>query len=253
MKLKDKVAIITGAGQGLGREYAHRFCKEGAKVVIAEIDMEKARNVEKDLVGEGGEAMAVKVDVSREEDTARMAEKTLERFGKIDILINNASIYYGLENKPLESITVEEWDRSFDVNLKGTWLCIKSVLPHMKKNGKGKIINISSGTWLMGVPMLLHYTTTKAGILGLTRCAAREVGPSGINVNAITPGFVLTEASKTLKGMHPGAIEMVAQQTALGRNEEPQDVVGTAVFLASEDADFITGQNIVVDGGWVMY
>ena len=253
MRLKDKVAIITGGGQGLGREYALGFCREGAKVVIAEINLDNAKKVEQELIAMGGEALAVKVDVSSDADTQMMAEKTLEKFGGIDILVNNASIYYGLENKPLEYISPDEWDRSFSVNVKGSWLCIRAVLPHMKKAGKGKIINVSSGTWLMGIPMLLHYASSKAAILGMTRCVAREVGPNGININAITPGFVTTDASKTMKGLPPGTFEMIAQQTALGRNQDPQDMVGTVIFLASKDSDFITGQNIVCDGGWVLY
>jgi 3-oxoacyl-[acyl-carrier protein] reductase len=252
MRLKDKVAIITGSGQGLGKAYALAYVKEGAKVVIAEINLENAEKVAKEITDAGGEAMAVKVDVSNSENTKAMAEKTMEKFGQIDILINNASIYYGLENKPLETITEEEWDRSYSVNVKGTWLCIKAVLPYMKEAGAGKIINISSGSWIAGAPMLLHYTTSKAAIAGMTRCTAREVGMNGITVNTITPGYVLTEASKTMKNKPPGADEMVAQMTALGRNEGTDDVVGTAVFLASADADFITGQNIVVDGGWVL-
>jgi len=253
MRLKDKIAIITGGGQGLGREYALRFCKEGAKVVIAEINLENAKKVEKELLDLGGEALAIKTDVSSEEEITSMVEKTVEKFGKIDILINNASIYYGLENKPLENIAIEEWDRSFAVNVRGTWLCIKAVAPYMKSQGSGRIINISSGTWLVGIPLLLHYATTKAGILGLTRCVAREFGGFGINVNAITPGFVTTEASVTMKGTPPGIFDVIAGQTALGRNEVAEDVVGTAVFLASEDAAFISGQNIVVDGGWYLY
>ena len=192
------------------------------------------------------EALAIKTDVSSEEEITSMVEKTVEKFGKIDILINNASIYYGLENKPLENIAIEEWDRSFAVNVRGTWLCIKAVAPYMKSQGSGRIINISSGTWLVGIPLLLHYATTKAGILGLTRCVAREFGGFGINVNAITPGFVTTEASVTMKGTPPGIFDVIAGQTALGRNEVAEDVVGTADFLASEDAAFISGQNIVV-------
>ncbi|SPD75431.1 (S)-1-Phenylethanol dehydrogenase [uncultured Desulfobacterium sp.] len=252
MRLKDKVAIITGGGQGIGREYALRFCKEGARVVIAEINLENAKKVEKEIVEMGGEALAIKTDVSSENDTQVMAQKTVEKFGKIDILINNAAIYFGLENKPIENITVDEWDRSFAVNVRGAWLCIKAVLPYMKDEGSGRIINISSGTWYMGIPMLLHYGTTKAGIIGLTRCAAREVGGFGINVNAITPGFTTTEASLTMKGTPPGIFEVIAGQTALGRNENAEDLVGTAVFLASDDSAFITGQSIVVDGGWVL-
>lgn len=253
MILKDKVAIVTGGGQGIGRAYAHRYCKEGAKVVIAEINMEKAKEVEKELIDMGGEALALKVDVSKEEDTRMMAEKTAERFGKIDILMNNAAIYYGIGMRPFDVITVEEWDREFEVNVKGIWLCIKAVAPYMKKQGKGKIINISSGTWLMGIPMLLHYVTSKAAVVGLTRAISRELGEYGINVNAISPGFTMSEASVTMPGKPPGLGEMIVSQTSMGRSEEPEDLVGAAVFLASDNSDFITGQLINVDGGWAMH
>jgi 3-oxoacyl-[acyl-carrier protein] reductase len=253
MRLKDKVTIITGGGQGLGRAYALRFCKEGAKIVIAEINFKNAKKVEQEIIEMGGDALAIETDVSKEKDTMAMAEKTVERFGKIDILINNASIYYGLESKPLEYLTVDEWDRSYDVNVKGSWLSIKAVSPHMKSAGSGCIINISSGTWLVGIPMLLHYATSKAAILGMVRCVSREFGPFGIRINAITPGFVTTDASKSIKGTPPETFDVIKAQTALGRNESEDDVVGTAVFLASEDAAFITGQNIVVDGGWHLY
>ena len=182
-----------------------------------------------------------------------MAEKTADRFGKIDILMNNAAIYYGVGMRPFDVITVEEWDREFAVNVKGIWLCIKAVAPYMKKQGKGKIINISSGTWLMGIPMLLHYVTTKAAVVGLTRAISRELGEYGINVNAISPGFTMTEASIEMPGKPQGMGEMLATQTALGRSEQPEDLVGAAVFLASDDSDFITGQLINVDGGWAMH
>lgn len=253
MKLKDKVAIVTGGGQGIGRAYAHRYCKEGAKVVIAEINLENAQKVGKELTDMGGEALAIQVDVSKEEDTKMMAEKTLEKFGSIDILMNNAAIYYGVPMRPFEMIPVEEWDRIFNVNVKGAWLCIKAVVPQMKKQGKGKIINIASGTVLMGIPMLLHYVSTKGAIIALTRAISRELGPANINVNTIAPGFTLSEASKDMPGKPPGLDEQVAQQIALGRNEQPEDLVGAAVFLASDDSDFITGQMVNVDGGWAMH
>ena len=253
MILKDKVAIVTGGGQGIGRAYAHRYCKEGAKVVIAEINIDKAKAVEKELIDMGSEALAIQVDVSQEEETKMMADKTVARFGKIDILMNNAAIYYGIGMKPFDTITVAEWDREFEVNVKGTWLCIKAVAPYMKKQGKGKIINISSVTWLVGLPMLLHYVTTKAAVVGLTRALARELGEYGINVNAISPGLTMTEASIDMPGKPPGFEQMAASQTSMGRNEKSEDLVGAAVFLASEDSDFITGQLINVDGGCAMH
>lgn len=253
MKLKDKVAIITGAGQGIGRAYALRFAQEGAKVVIADINHSNAQAVAKEIEGIGGEAMAIRIDVSQEEETQRMAKRTIERFGGIDVLINNAAIFFDIGMKPFSLITVEEWDRLFEVNVKGIWLCIRAVTPQMKEQGKGKIINISSGTWLAGIPMMLAYTTSKAAVVGLTRCISRELGEFNINVNCMIIGFTMTEASRTMPGTPLGMAEGIASFTAMGRNGVPGDVVGTAVFLASEDSDFITGQSINVDGGWVMH
>jgi len=253
MRLKGKVAIITGAGQGIGRSYALRFAKEEAKVVIAEINFRNARAVAKEINDTGGEAMAIKTDVSQERDTELMAKKTIKRFGSIDVLINNAAVFFGIGMKPFSLITVEEWDRLFAVNVKGIWLSIRAVAPQMKKQGKGKIINISSGTWLAGIPMMLAYTTSKAAVVGLTRCISKELGASNINVNCIIPGYTLSEASKTMPGAPAGMEEGIASVTALGRNGLPEDLVGTAVFLASEDSDFLTGQSINVDGGWVMH
>ncbi|MDY6972301.1 MAG: 3-oxoacyl-ACP reductase family protein [Thermodesulfobacteriota bacterium] len=253
MRLKERVAIVTGGGQGIGRAYAHGYCREGAAVAIADINLDKAQVVEKELTDMGGQALAIKVDVSSEKDAMMMAEKTVEKFGKIDILMNNAAIYYGVPMRPFEMIPVEEWDREFEVNVKGVWLCIKAVVPHMKKQGKGKIINVSSGTILMGIPMLLHYVATKGAVMALTRAISRELGQFNINVNTIAPGFTMSEASKDMPGKPPGMDEMLAQQTALGRNEAPEDLVGAAVFLASDDSDFITGQMINVDGGCAMH
>jgi len=249
MRLKDKVAIITGGNQGIGREYSLRFCKEGAKVVIAARNIEKSEAVVKELIEMGGEAMAVKTDVSIEEDTIRMAKKTVERFGKIDILLNNAAIYSGLAMKPWDTITPEEWDWVFSVNVRGQWLTMKAVVPYMKQLGKGKIINTSSATVLLGIPLLLAYATSKAAVIGLTRCVSSELGEYGINVNTISPGLTMTEASTEMPGQPPGLAEFAASMSALGRSEQPEDLVGTALFLATEDSDYITGQMINVDGG----
>lgn len=253
MRLKDKVAIITGSGQGLGREYALRFCKEGAKVVIADINLENATNVEKELTDMGGEAMAIKVDISNSGDAKMMADKTVERFGKIDILVNNAAIYAGLAMQPWDLIDEEEWDRVFQVNVKGQWLCMKAVVPYMKKLGKGKIVNTSSSTVLLGIPLLLAYAASKSAITGLTRCVSSELGEYGINVNTISPGLTMTDASKDMPGQPPGLAEFAASMAALKRSQQPEDLVGTVLFLASEDSDFITGQLINVDGGSAKY
>jgi len=254
MKLKDKVAIITGAGQGIGKEYALGFAREGAKVVIAEIKLENAQQVVKEIETQGGKALAVRTDVSVEADALQVAEKTISAFGRIDVLVNNAAIYFGKEMKPFEMISEKEWDASMAVNVKGLFFMSKAVMPQMKKQKSGSIINISSGTWLFGIPYLLDYVTTKAAVVGMTRALAREIGEHNIRVNAISPGFTLTEASKLqVKGGPPGLTQMIADQTALKRNVQPEDLVGACVFLASDDSNFMTGQLLNVDGGWVMY
>lgn len=253
MRLKDKVAIITGGNQGIGKEYALRFSKEGAKVVIAARNLEKSEKVANELIDMGGEAMAIKVDVSKSDDTVMMAEKTVERFNNIDILLNNAAIYSGLTMKPWDRITEEEWDRVFSVNVKGQWLSVKAVAPQMKRQGKGKIINTSSSTVLLGIPLLLAYASSKSAIIGMTRCLSAELGVFGINVNTICPGLTMTEASTEMLGQPPGLAEFAAEMCALGRNQQPKDLVGTAVFLASDDSDYVAGQLINVDGGGAMY
>jgi len=253
MKLKDKVAIITGGGQGIGKEYALGFAREGAKVVIAEIKLENAQQVVKEIESQGGKAIAVRTDVTSEADASEVTEKTIATFGRIDALVNNAAIYYGIEMKPFEFISEKEWDAMMAVNVKGLFIMSKAVMPLMKQQKSGSIINISSGTWLFGIPYLLHYVTSKAAVVGFTRALAREIGEHGIRVNAISPGFTMSEASKTMKGTPPGMAEMIADQTSLKRNQQPEDLVGACVFLASDDSGFVTGQLLNVDGGWAMH
>ncbi len=253
MKLKDKVAIITGGGQGIGKEYALGFAREGAKVVIAEIKLENAQQVVTEIESKGGKALALRTDVTSEADAQEVVAKTIAAFGRIDALVNNAAIYYGKEMKPFEFISEKEWDASMAVNVKGLFIMSKAVMPRMKEQKSGSIINISSGTWLVGIPYLLDYVTSKAAVVGFTRALAREIGEHGIRVNAISPGFTMTEASKTMKGAPPEMARILAEQTSLKRSQQPEDLVGACVFLASDDANFITGQLLNVDGGFAMH
>ncbi len=253
MKLKDKVVIITGAGQGIGKMYATKLAQEGAKIVIAEINLDNANAVAREIEGQGGDVLVVQTDVSDEKSTQKMADETVKAFDRIDVLINNAAIYYGIGFKPYDAISVEDWDRLMAVNVKGSWLCIKAVVPQMKKQKKGKIINVSSATWLMGIPYMLHYVTSKAAVVGMVRAISREIGEFGININAVSPGLTMTEASLTLPGQPPNLDKMISEQTAMKRNEQPEDLVGTIIFLSSDGSDFITGQLINVDGGWALH
>ena len=249
MKLKEKVAIITGSGRGIGRSYAMRFAEEGARVVVADIIIDNARKVAEEIKARGGEALSLGTDVSSESSTLEMADKTLEHFKRIDILVNNAAIFYGIGNRDWESWQPEEWDKIFAVNVKGIWLCIKAVVPHMIAQGKGKIINISSSTIRTGIDSVLPYTCSKGAVAILTKAMARSMGRHNININCILPGYTMSEASLEMPGKTPGMDEMVVKSRCLVREEQPEDLVGTAVFLASEDADFITGQTLAVDGG----
>jgi NAD(P)-dependent dehydrogenase (short-subunit alcohol dehydrogenase family) len=259
MRLKDKVAIITGAGQGIGRAYALRFVAEGAKVAVADINDANAEQVVKEIESSGGEALAVHVDVSNEESTAAMAKAVVDKWGRIDILMNNAGIFFDLEqtNNSLEYLKTV-----LAVNMIGPWLCTRAVLPTMRAQGKGKIINQSSGAaWMYamagyaldptkGELPSYHYSLSKAGVNAYTHYMAAALGQFGINVNAIAPGVTMTEATrKHVPEAMMGAIKMMS---ALRRTLEPEEITGTAVFLASDDSDAVTGQVIPVDAGVTM-
>ncbi len=252
MKLKDKVAIVTGGGRGIGRAYALRFADEGARVAIADIIFDNARKVADEIKAKGGEALALETDITSEASTTEMAHKTLERFGKIDILLNNAAIFYGIGGRSWDAWSTEDWDRMFAVNVRGGWLCAKAVFPQMKAQGKGKIVNVASSTADTGLPVLLPYTCSKGAVMTLTRSLARALGRYNINVNCISPGYTLSEASLNMPGRTPEADEAMIRGRCFRRQQHPEDLVGTAVFLASDDADFITGQVITVDGGEAM-
>ena len=252
-RLQDQVIIITGGAHGIGRAYCEGLAKEGARVVVADIDGAAAESLAQALGEDGHDALAVATDVSREEDTDRMAAETMARFGRIDGLINNAAMFQrpGMSRGPFEQIPVEEWDRLMAVNLKGIFLCCRAVVPHMKEVQSGKIVNISSGTVFNGSPQILHYVTSKAGVIGLTRALARELGDYNINVNAVAPG--LTMSMDEIDDVRMARNQTRIQARAIKRSEVPQDLVGTVVFLCSSDSDFMTGQTLVVDGGAQMH
>lgn len=247
MRLENKVAIVTGGARSLGRAYAIRLALEGAKVTIADIldGKETVDAVRK----EGGEALYVKTDVTSEQSTKEMARRTVEKFGRVDILINNAAVFAKLVKRSFYEIPAEEWDEVMAVNLKGPFLCAKAVYPYMKKQGKGKIINVSSGTFYKGLPHFLHYVVSKGGNVALTRSLAREAGGAGICVNTIAPGYTETEYLKEHPQDPPEVTRAVIATRCIKRPERPEDLTGTIVFLSSDDSDFVTGQTIIVDGG----
>jgi NAD(P)-dependent dehydrogenase (short-subunit alcohol dehydrogenase family) len=247
MKLKGRVAIITGGARGIGKAFALRLAEEGARIVIA--DVLDGAGVTKEIAGKGGEAIAVRTDVSSEESTKAMARTVIEQFGRIDILVNNAGVFANLGRKPFVEISSEEWDHVLGINLKGMFHCCKAVYPQMKKEGKGKIINVCSSTFFEGVPYFIHYVSSKGGIIAFTRALAREVGDDGIRVNAIAPGLTVSEIVRE-SSMYPEEyLKMSAAGRCFKRLEVPEDLTGTVLFLASDDSDFVTGQTIVVDGG----
>jgi NAD(P)-dependent dehydrogenase (short-subunit alcohol dehydrogenase family) len=249
MRLKDRVAIVTGAARGIGQEFCLALAREGARVVAADI-LSCAETVAKAQEA-GGEALEVTTDVASVESTQATADQILQSFGRIDILVNNAAVL--AKRTPFEQIPEADWDRVMAVNVKGMWLCCKAVVPVMRQQGKGKIINISSDTIWLGAPMTLHYVASKGAVFGFTRALARELSGTGINVNAITPGLTLTEGTQgildpeTIAHIRAGGV--LVEQQIIKRNEQPSDLAGTMVFLASDDSDFITGQTINVNGG----
>ena len=253
MRLKDKVAIITGAAHGIGKAYARRFAAEGAHVVIADIDAAGGEATAKAIIDAGGSALARSTDVRSFPELEDLVRETMEKFGRIDVLLNNAAIYVTqkLWKGPVEELEIEEWDRVMEVNLKGVFLCSKAVIPVMKRQQSGKIINIASGTFFSGSGNMPHYTSAKGGVVALTRVMARQLGEWGINVNCMTPGSTMSEESVSdeVRQRREGSIG----KRAFRRVETPADIVGTAVFLASSDSDFVTGQLLVVEGGGVMH
>jgi NAD(P)-dependent dehydrogenase (short-subunit alcohol dehydrogenase family) len=238
--------VITGAGGGLGRAFARAFAQHGAGVVVADIDARAAGRTADELARAGGEAVALEVDVSELASTEAMARAARDAFGSVDVLVNNAAVYAGLERRPFDQIEVSDWDRVMAVNVRGAWLCARACAPALRVAPAGAIINVTSATVLSGSPLWAHYVASKGALIALTRVLARELGVDGVRVNALAPGFVLTDASRDLID---DAESYGVQRGAIKRSLQPEDVVGTALFLASDASAMITGQTYVVDGG----
>ena len=249
MRLKDRVAIVTGASRGIGRSIAKLFAKEGARVVINYYSSEElASQVTREIKEEGGEALLVKADVSKPDDAKRLVKSTLDAFGRIDVLVNNAGVLFPVDF--LEA-SEETWDKTIDVNLKGAYLCSKEAAPVMLRQGKGKIINISSNSGLYhpSAMRFVEYVASKAGLNGLTKALALKLGPQ-VTVNAICPGYIKTEM---VAHNDPETERRLLEETALKRFGKPEEVASAALFLASDEADFITGELLIVAGGRGMH
>jgi NAD(P)-dependent dehydrogenase (short-subunit alcohol dehydrogenase family) len=241
--LDGKVAIVTGGAQGIGRAIAQRLAADGARIVIADLKgAEEAAAAYDDGVG-------LTVDVSSEDDVARMAADTLERCGQIDVLVNNAGLYAQLAMRPFDQIPADEWRKVMDVNVLSMFLTCRAVVPHMRERGGGRIVNISSGTPFRGVPFLLHYVTSKGAIVAFTRALAKELGNDDILVNCVAPGFTMSEGVQE----HPEVIEALqsvsVSSRTIKRDQVPEDVVGAVAFLCGPESTFLTGQTMVIDGG----
>jgi NAD(P)-dependent dehydrogenase (short-subunit alcohol dehydrogenase family) len=248
-RLTDRTIVLTGGAQGIGAAYAAALAAEGARLAICDL---VAPTETVDAIREaGGEAFGAVCDVSDSASVASFASATLDRFGSIHGLVNNAAIFASLRPKPFDQITSEEFDRVLQVNVRGTFECIKAVLPTMRKQKYGKIVNIGSGTFFKGTPGLLHYTSSKGAVVALTRVVAREVGGDGIRVNCLAPGFTLSEGIKDQEETETINSVTVASR-CLPLDQKPEDLTGSVVFLVSGESDFMTGQTIVVDGGSVM-
>lgn len=250
MQMSGKVALVTGAARGLGRAYAEALAAAGAAVVAG--DVRNCDDTVAAITKAGGKATGVKLDVSDLDSCMAMAETAVTNYGRIDALINNAALYADLKGGRFDQLDEAQWDRVMQVNIKGVWYCCRAAVPHMRKNGGGSIVNISSLAAVYGLPFALDYAMSKGAVIGMTRSLARELGRDWIRVNAVAPSAVMTEGTTEFFGAKlDKARQVIAQGQTLQRNLETSDLVGTIVYLASDASKFVTGQTIMVDGGTV--
>lgn len=246
--LADRTIIVTGAATGIGQAFAVGCAAQGANVVIA--DLHHADETVAAVDAAGGKALALRVDVADDASVQAMAAAALERFGRIDGLVNNAAYFREVKLTPFEELDPAQWDRIFQVNVRGVWQCCKAVMPAMRQRGSGSIVNIASVVAVAGQPGYLHYVATKGAVLSMTKGLAKECGAAGVRVNVIAPGFVLTDATRNRPVEWQ---QSFLKARAISREQRPDDLVGTALYLLSDLAGFVSGQTIVVDGGHIMY
>jgi NAD(P)-dependent dehydrogenase (short-subunit alcohol dehydrogenase family) len=250
-RLTGKTAIVTGGAKGIGRHYSEALAAQGARVMIADIADGKEVAAEIMKVHGKDSAVSATFDVSDDASVKGLVAETIKHFGKIDILVNNAAVYSTLTPRNYDEWDIETWDKVMAVNVRGPWLMVRHVAPHMKTQGSGKIINIASGTFYKGVPRMLPYVVSKGGIMALTRSLSRELGAFGIGVNTLSPGFILSDTGLVNSRHVEEERVPVRNSRAFKRDAYPEDLLGALVFLASGDSDFVAGQSLVVDGGSV--
>src|SRR5689334_525339 len=248
MRLRDKVAIVTGGASGIGFAYARRFLAEGARVVVADVADAPAAA---DKLGDAARVLGLRCDVSDAAAARAMADAAVQRFGRVDVLVNNAAVFAALKPQPFDEIPEAEWQRVMAVNVTGVWNCARAVVPAMRGQGGGRIVNVASAIVGKGTALLLHYVTSKGAVIAMTRALARELGPSGITVNAVAPGYILSDGVVANPDIGAFQIDAIMRARSLKRDAYPEDVEGAVLFLASDDSAFMSGQTLIVDGGSV--
>lgn len=248
--VKDRVVIVTGSGQGIGRELVRQFAAAGAIVVVADLSLPNAQSVEAEIEASGGKALALPVDVSKKESVDAMVTSVLGKHGRIDVLINNASLFSTLAKRPFDQIPAAEWQMVMNVNINGVFFCAAAVAQTMRDQGFGRIINISSASVHRGTKNYLHYVTSKSALIGMTNSLARELGPHGVTANCIRPGTVATEVAERVASLTPEIRQRNIDLQCIPRTMVPSDLVGIAMFLSTDAAAFITGQTIACDAGY---